>query len=102
MKSMMRRPSEARPVGLRKKVSPKGRLLKGMIGKNGAASLTKLPVSAYELPKVKIDRIEGRRAEFACAQCAQASRSRATENVNFEVEGEWYSMLSGSVQTVSE
>jgi hypothetical protein len=42
-------------VGWPKKVSPSGRLLKGLTGMIGEASLMKLPVSANELPKLNME-----------------------------------------------
>lgn len=53
MKSMMRRPSEQRPVERLKKVSPYGGL--PMVGESTSPDIRKFPVSLKESPKLKID-----------------------------------------------
>lgn len=53
MKSIMRRPSEQRPVERLKKVSPYGSL--PMVGESTSPDIRKFPVSLKESPKLKIE-----------------------------------------------
>jgi hypothetical protein len=55
MKSMASLPSEMRPVGWPKKVIPYGGLIISRLGVVGPPMITKLPVSAKESPKLKME-----------------------------------------------